>query len=82
MNIAEQLHKITDAFNGLYSILDDNDLYKAGLSLSDFRECQRLMPMLGEPGKKACTVCEKAADYFRRKQFVVTKSNKGFEISI
>ncbi len=82
MKLAEKLHNITKAYNGLYNILDDKDLAKAGMSLTDYRECQRLMPLLGEPGKRAYTLIGKAADYFRNKGYEVSKSGIGYQISI
>ena len=82
MTFADKLRNITKAYNGIYDILDDKDLAKAGLTLSDYRECQRLMPLLGEPGKIAYTLCEKAADYFKGKQYKVSESGIGFKIQI
>jgi len=73
---------ISKAFTDLYDMREDSDLEKADLSLSDFRECQRLMPLLGRPGKTADTICEKAANFFKEHGFKVQTSGIGFSISI
>lgn len=82
MTFADKLRNITKAYNGICDILDDKDLAKAGLTLSDYRECQRLMPLLGEPGRIAYTLYKKAADYFKNKGFIVSESGSGYQITI
>ena len=79
--VADKLRNITNAFSGLYNILDDADLRKAGLSLYDYRECERLMKMLGAPGNSADTICEKAAGYFKKHGFTITEKGIGYTIT-
>ncbi len=80
--MAKKLEVITRTFSALYNILDDADLSKAGLSLSDYRECRRLMPLLGAPGSRAETIIEKAADFFKEHGYTVVSCGIGFAISI
>ncbi len=80
--LSSPLRCIAKAFTDLYDIREDSDLEKADLSLSDYRECERLMPLIGAPGKTADTICEKAAGFFKEHGFKVQTSGIGFSISI
>ena len=80
--IADKLKIITRAWSDLYNMLDDADLKKAGLSLSDYSECKRLIALLGAPGNKAETVIEKAAGYFEKHGYTVTESGIGYQITV
>ena len=80
--VADKMRSITKAFSELYNMLDDADLRKAGLSLSDYRECERLMPLLGAPGNSAETICEKAAGVFKKHGYTITDTTIGFKITI
>lgn len=75
INIAKKMQIITRTWDDLRNILDDADLRKAGLSLSDYRECERLMPLLGAPGNIECTICEKAAGFFEKHGYIVKDEN-------
>lgn len=81
--IVSKMRKITRTWDDLRNILDDADLKKAGLSLSDYRECQRLMALLGAPGNIECTICEKAAAFFEKHGYMVFDENGiGYRITI
>ena len=80
--LSSPLRCISKAFTDLYDMREDSDLEKAGLSLSDYWECKRLMPLLGAPGKTADTIYGKAADFFKEHGFKVTEQGVGFTITI
>ena len=62
---------------------DDNDLRKAGLSLTDWKEIKRLLPLLSTPGNIECTIYEKAAEFFEKRGYMVFDENGiGFRITI
>ncbi len=80
--MADKLRKISRTYSDIHSLYDDADLKKAGLSLSDYRELLRLMPLLGKPGSAAYTIFERAASYFNEHGFSVSESGNGFLITI
>ncbi len=80
--LSSPLRCIAKAFTDLYDMREDGDLEKANISLSDYWECERLMPLLGAPGKDADTICERAATFFKEHGFKVTESGIGFNITI
>ena len=80
--LVNKLNTITRTYSDLIEIYDDADLKKSGLTLSDYQECKRLMPMLGKPGDVAETIYEKAADFFLKHGYNVEKEGIGFSISI
>ncbi len=82
-NIANKLSVITRTWDDLRNILDDEDLRKAGLSLTDYTECRRLMPLLGAPGNIECTIYEKAAEFFEKHGYLVMdETGIGYRITI
>ena len=81
MTRAEICRMITKTFNTLNEIDDARQLQKLDLSLSDFRECQRLMSDLGEPGAYAKTIYGKAANFFKKCGYkVIPDKVIGFDI--
>ena len=82
-SVVDKMRFITSTWDDLRRIYDDADLKKEGLSLSDYRECQRLMPLLGAPGNSECTISEKAASFFEKHGYLVMYDNGiGFRIKI
>ena len=83
MSDAEKMTVISTAFHKFRDIYDDADLRKAGLSLSDYREVERLFPLLGKPGDYAKTIYKNAAEWFKRNGFTVYEDKIiGYEIAI
>ncbi len=83
MSDAEKMRIISGAFHKFRDIYDDTDLSKEGLSLSDYREVERLFPLLGEPGSYAKTIYKNAAEWFKRNGFKVYEDKIiGYEIAI
>ncbi len=80
--MAEKLRRITSAWGELNCIDDDEALQRSGLSMSDYRECERLMPLLGSPGCIAYTIYEKAAGFFKKHGYNVNISGTGYMITI
>ena len=80
--MAEKLRRISSAYGDLYRIDDDLALRKAKLEIPDYKECKRLMPMLGQPGAYASTFFKKAAAFFERHGYEVKIADEGYMIMI
>ena len=78
----QKCHIITSAYEALRAIYDDADLRKAKLSVTDYWECRRLMPLLGAIGNSEETVYSKAAAFFKSFGYTVEECGLGFKISI
>ncbi len=78
----DKCNVIARTYHDLVDLYDDADLRREGLSLTDYWEIRRLMPLLGEPGKVADTIYDKAAGYFKKHGYTVTEEGIGFNITI
>ena len=80
-NFTDRCNVITGAFYALRAIDDDAALKKADLSVTDYWECRRLMPLLGAFDNSEVTIYEKAAAFFKRYGYKVENEGIGFRIS-
>ena len=81
MTFSERCNVITSAYYALRAMDDDASIAKEGLSLSDYWECRRLMPLLGSFGNSEVTFYSKAADFFKKFGFDVKEEGIGFRIT-
>jgi hypothetical protein len=81
MTTPEICRMITKTFNTLNEVDDISQLQNLGLSLYDFRECQRIMPELGQPGAYAKTIFSRVANFFESCGYkVIPDKIIGFDI--
>lgn len=83
MSYTEKVNAIARSYHDFLDLQNDADLRKAGLSLTDWKEIKRLIPLLGSIGNIECTIYEKAAEWFENHGFIVMEENGiGYRITI
>ena len=78
----DKCNVIARTYDALVAIYDDADLRKEDLSLTDYQECKRLMPLLGAPGNVADTIYDKAAGFFKKHGYTVKERGIVLQITI
>ncbi|AOZ97928.1 hypothetical protein [Butyrivibrio hungatei] len=83
MSFSEKCNAIAKCYHDFIALQDDAALRKAGLSLTDWKEIRRLIPLLGTIGNIECTIYEKAAKWFEDHDYLVFDENGiGYRITI
>lgn len=83
MSYTDKCDAIAKSYHDFCDIHNEADLRKHGLSLTDWKEVKRLIPLLGSIGNIECTIYEKAAEWFENHGFMVFDENGiGYRITI
>ncbi|WP_026653534.1 hypothetical protein [Butyrivibrio proteoclasticus] len=85
MRYTDKCNAIAKSYHDFCDMQYEADLRKAGLSLTDWKEIKRLIPLLGSIGNMEYTIYEKAAKWFKDHGFIVVDADNdkiGYRITI
>lgn len=77
-----KMKRFATAYGNFKDILDDNDLKRNSLTLSDYNNVYYILATMSDCKTTSETCIKSVADWFKRNNFVVTEKGIGWKISL
>ena len=77
-----KMRKFAVAYGNFKNILDDEDLNKNCLTLSDYQSVYNILVEMSDCRTTSETICKTVTEWFKRNNFNVTEKGIGWKISL